>query len=338
MEISDQTISVVIQGPVIGTGASPSETSTTAAVIKSVRQFLPKAEVILSTWEGTACDHIPADIVVMSKDPGAFPVDESTSPVLYNNLNRMLVSTQAGLAKSGRPFSIKLRTDTPLRRAPDYSLISPVSCESLPKLFDRRILASHIYTRHPLKRPVLFHLSDLVHFGSTSAMRTLWNIPLVDDPLFTRWNQYHVRSQLNPYPGNEYNFRCAPEQYLLETLARRISPNVFLTHTGDGRISWLFLWLRLLSTHFVIQPYENFFATLPNRMVEHANDFDLFTAEELPWLERWSGKQTSLSLCLKTTLAYWKAKRQYTRPWRFGNYGSRLKQFLRKVNSRKVRK
>ena len=321
---------MVIQGPVVGTNASPSEVCTTAAVVESVRRFLPNAEVILSTWEGTDCDHIPADIVVKSKDPGALPVNVSTSHVVYNNLNRMLVSTQAGLALCSRPYSIKLRTDTPLRGTPDYALIKPVVCESFSPLFDQRILVPNIYTRHPLKRPVLFHLSDLVQFGSTAALRTLWCIPLVDDPLFTTWNRNRDRSRFNVYPENEYNFRCAPEQYLVETLARQISPKLFLKHAGDGGISWLFLWLRLLSTHFVIQPYEKFFATLPNRLAEQSNAFDLFAEEDLPWLERWGRKHIPFSLRLEAIFAYSNAKRNFTRPGIYQTCKTGAKRTLRK--------
>jgi hypothetical protein len=299
-------------------------------VLESVRWFLPKAEIILSTWEGTDYGHLSADIVVTSKDPGAFPFNDSSSRVQYNNLNRMLVSTQAGLARCTRPFAIKLRTDTPLVRQPDFAAITPVRAGGSSTLFERRVLVPNIYTRHPLKRPVLFHLSDLVHFGTTTDLRTLWCVPLVNDPEFTRWNRDRFPLPCNAYPELEYHCRCAPEQYLVESLARRIEPGVFLTHPGDGRVSWLFLWLRLLATHFVIQPYERFFAALPDRMAEHAHAFDLFAGDDLPWLELWGRTRTPLGLRVKAMVAYSQAQSRYMPPRRYRLIGRAIRRILRR--------
>lgn len=331
MAICDQSISVVIQGPVVGGSATAPDVCSTAAVVASVRRFLPKAEVILSTWEGTSCDHLPVDIVVTSKDPGAYPVNNATGCVQYNNLNRMLVSTAAGLEQCGRPFSIKLRTDTPLRSAPDYAAIPPVSCEPSFRFFERRILVPNIYTRNPLKRPVLFHLSDLVQFGTTTDLRTLWCIPLVDEPAFTQWTSDTYPLPCNAYPEVEYHCRCSPEQYLVESLVRRKHAEVFLTHPADGRLSWLFLWLRLLATHFVVEPYTQFFAVLPARMTEHAQAFDLIAAADLPWLSRWNRFPAPVGLRVNAMTEYAKARCRYTKPSRLRSFGRAVRRTLKRL-------
>ena len=58
-----KNISVVVQGPIL-----PFQT---AICLKSIRKFLPKAEIILSTWEGSNINDLDYDVLVLNKDPGA---------------------------------------------------------------------------------------------------------------------------------------------------------------------------------------------------------------------------------------------------------------------------
>ena len=91
MEAKD--ISVVVQGAV--------DRRLTAVCLGSMRRLLPGAQLILSTWEGTDPSGLDCDILVRSPDPGAKTMD--TAHASSYNLNRMLRSSHAGLAHTGRP-------------------------------------------------------------------------------------------------------------------------------------------------------------------------------------------------------------------------------------------
>ena len=104
--IEDGEISVVIQGPLL-----PDQVEGAARCVASVRSMLPGAEVILSTWEGEDASGFASPVrVVQSPDPGAFLVRHERP----NNLNRLQVSTWAGLQHVSRRYCLKFRTDLAL--------------------------------------------------------------------------------------------------------------------------------------------------------------------------------------------------------------------------------
>ena len=104
MGIKSKDISVVVQGAV---------DKSTKKCLNSIRKYLPQAEIILSTWEGSNLKGLKYDILVPNKDPGGVLICPKTK--LYNNLNRQLLSTQNGLKKANRKYTIKFRTDFYLR-------------------------------------------------------------------------------------------------------------------------------------------------------------------------------------------------------------------------------
>ena len=99
--IKPEEISVVVQGAI--------DKDNTAKCLKSIRYYLPKSEIILSTWENSNIDDLDYDILVENKDPGALIQDPLYGA--YNNGNRQLLSTQEGIKKATRKYILKLRTD-----------------------------------------------------------------------------------------------------------------------------------------------------------------------------------------------------------------------------------
>lgn len=94
--IDSQDISVVVQGAI--------SKEETPKCLKSIRKFLPNAEIVLSTWEGSDVSFLNGlyDILLLNKDPGAGYYYKTETTVKYNNINRQLFSTQKGLKKSNK--------------------------------------------------------------------------------------------------------------------------------------------------------------------------------------------------------------------------------------------
>lgn len=208
---SSSDVSVVLQGPI---------QQQTASVISSVRRVLPSAEVILSTWENSDVSGLAADIVITSPDPGSIP-SGLPGPRATSNINRQIVSTQAGLEKASRPYILKARTDTVFHSANFLGAIHAFPAHGKYHVLKERIVTPTRITLDPRRCPHAMHMSDWVHAGLAEDIRLLWSLPLVTEEEALYWN-----SSTTPLPKEEaiwlrdYRSRLAPEQYLFTHLMK----------------------------------------------------------------------------------------------------------------------
>jgi len=174
--ISFSQISVVMQGPILGRPDDALENQLTRRCAESVRKFLPGAELILSTWEGGNVQGIEYDVLLKSEDPGTVKsyCEKNT------NLNRQLVSTQAGLKAATRSYVFKMRTDTVLTGNAFINLF-----EAFPRratshqIFSQRVLCWNMFTKNPARSRIgCYHTSDILSFGLANDIRLLWDIPI----------------------------------------------------------------------------------------------------------------------------------------------------------------
>lgn len=94
--IKPDEISVVVQGEI--------ERDATPKCLKSIRRFLPGAEIVLSTWEGRSCEGLDYDILVLNVDPGPSDLIRQYPFEQVNNCNRQIVSTKNGINKSSKKY------------------------------------------------------------------------------------------------------------------------------------------------------------------------------------------------------------------------------------------
>lgn len=171
MPIPPDAISVVVQGPVV-----PGRTEET---LSSIRQFLPGAELILSTWKGSDVSGLSPDVLVLSDDPGAVPAMVSSQ-----NINRQIRSTANGLAHAVRPYAIKLRSDCFLRNAECLTWFDRArSCPRpiSPCVFNERVIICRHFTRNPARSGILAHPSDIFSLGKVEDLRRLWSVPFATE-------------------------------------------------------------------------------------------------------------------------------------------------------------
>lgn len=215
-----EDISVVVQGALC---------CHTPAVLNSIRQWLPKAEIILSTWQGAEVGGLDFDLLLLNEDPGGCITSDSGT---MQNLNRQLLSTKNGIKAASRRFVLKLRSDT--------SLIGDSFLDywgSFPKrekpysLFSERILTCSFYTRPPRwkKQAYLYHPSDWCSFGTKEDMLLLWDLPLVSEPDFS---QYFKEDCTLNHSKNKNWTRFFPEQYFF---IASLEQNGFQTRVSSHR-------------------------------------------------------------------------------------------------------
>jgi hypothetical protein len=171
----------VVQGPVV---ARPPH--TTRDCTRSIRRFFPESRIILSTWEGSNVTGIDCDELLLNVDPGA-SCDSSLPDSPYNrpnSINRMIVSTAAGLAASRTPWSVRMRSDFVFTTA--ALLERDATCRDVFKkrdprwqVFEEPILCPSLYAVDTFKQPLAYHPSDMLHVGRTTDLQQLWNVPLM---------------------------------------------------------------------------------------------------------------------------------------------------------------
>lgn len=230
--VSDKNISVVVQGAI--------EKELTYKCLLSVRKYLPGAEIVLSTWKGSdvSCLSGLYDILVLNANPGGFLFNASTGQI--NNNNRMVLSTQEGLKRSRRKYTLKLRSDLVLKNNnilkytnDNYARIKWY------KLFKQRVVANNIFTfkfeagEHGVRHYRPFHVSDWWFFGLTEDLRLLFDIPLGDEP---ELSQYFLmrnmpESKYHRFPDAKWRF--SPEQYVQVECVRKHFKDIKFEHILD---------------------------------------------------------------------------------------------------------
>lgn len=155
---------------------------------------------------------MPFDKVTYSSDPGAHIFDDKL--VTHNNLNRQLVSTNAGLDQVKRKYTLKFRSDMVLTGNGFLNFFDRFRDRSEQwKILEKRVLVSTVYTRNPRRLfRLLFHPSDWVSFGLTEDVKKMWDVPLAKEPEFSRWFENRLRPQPDHWPRSL--IRYYPEQYL----------------------------------------------------------------------------------------------------------------------------
>ncbi len=245
--LPSKDISVIVQGAIYPT--------LTPRCLQSIRTYLPDAEIILSTWEGSALEGLDYDCVVCSPDPGSVLHD-----LVYftaNNTNRQLVSTQAGLGKAQRPYTLKIRTDFELRSA-DFLL----HWDTFPRrntsyaFFERRVLCDVVYSKMSSSqtyRPLPFHPSDFWFFGFTSDIKAYFSgTPLLSTEELSGWQVKYPHK----IPYKHAFFRYAPEQFFCFSWVKKHYPDARFADWSDWDEVNIELSSNVLFNNFIFLDYK----------------------------------------------------------------------------------
>lgn len=182
--IKPEDISVVIQGPIFNDAEKNIDYTKKACL--SVRQHLPGAEIILSTWQDEITEGLTYDILVKSPDPGNFTFIlsekmDNGSDRYPMNINRQIVSTRNGIEKSTRKYVCKMRSDSILcgkHFLQEYCKYNAPIKEPYNKVLKRRVVT--LTSVNPKRYfPFAFYLCDWFFFGQKSDIEYMWDIPLI---------------------------------------------------------------------------------------------------------------------------------------------------------------
>ena len=197
-------ISVIVQGTV--------DENITSKCLKSVRKYLPDAEIVLASYIDTNTNDLDFDKLALVEDPGFYPYNKQAN-AKPNNINRQIQTTLAGLKAAARKYAFKLRSDFIINGCGfiDFFNQFPKSDPEY-KIFEEKLLSCTCFARNPRddKNNFAHHPSDIAFFGLRSDLLNLFNLPLMSKEDF----EYMERKGYNLS-------RFVPEQYLWISCLRK---------------------------------------------------------------------------------------------------------------------
>ena len=248
--INSSDISVVIQGAIC---------PETKKVIKSIKKFLPDAEIILSTWEGSKVKGLECDKIIFNKDVGAVAFRLNGQK---HNLNRQIFSTFSGFKEAKRKYILKLRSDVALLNKNFLKYFDKFPCrDSKYKIFDKRIIITNVYTRNSSPElKCLFHPSDWVMFGLRDDVYKMWNIPLAPEPETSQWFKTHKKPVYDIFP--DFLTRYHAEQYIWTSVLKKNGVNFKFNNYLSYSKKLIKISERSIFNNFIVLDYKPKFSFL----------------------------------------------------------------------------
>ena len=251
-QISSKDLSVVIQGAV-----TPCET---IPCLKSIRKYLPAAQIILSTWKNSDVSPYDGlyDILVLNDDPGAVVFE--TEKQKTNSLNRILISSRNGIKNAERKYVLRIRSDLVLKNDNILKLSDSFKHRNKSSsLFKNRIFAYDIFSLKfnsckDIKQSMLFHISDWCYLGLRQDLEELFNIPEVKEPEFSRYFEFHDKAVTVIFPTRLW--RMSPEQYFTYSNALKVFNNLKFENYLDVNPENI-----TISENFIINNFRVFSST-----------------------------------------------------------------------------
>ena len=250
-KIKSEEISVVVQGAI--------DKENTPLCLKSIRKYLPYAEIILSTWEGSDVEGLEYDILLLNQDPGGYIAIYNKASSL-NNFNRQLVSTCNGILKASRKYCLKVRSDIILKNSEFLQYWDNFEIRNNEyKLFSHRVLCSSIYSRENSCNltgnsfPTPFHPSDFWFFGLTQDLKNYFcDCPLQTEEEASNWSFKYP----NRLPYSSMLWRFAPEQQFCVNWVKKYYSNLQFEDWSDWNIKNIELSNNILYNNFIFLEYK----------------------------------------------------------------------------------
>ena len=241
--IDTADISVIVQGNVA---------KETEKCLKSIRKCLPNSEIILSTWHGAETNGLDYDTLVLSDDPGSLGWHFYGNKIVPFNYNRQIVSTKAGLEKSNRKYTLKIRSDFFLKNAVFLSHFEDFPLRNKEAtFFKHRVIVPSVYTRMFFSEtgfPTPFCVSDFFFFGLTDDVKDYFDSEIITSDDGCNWHFLYPDRK----PDIKETGRYAPEQFLCYGWAKRHGIACSFEDCSDWNMKNLAVSNAVLFSNFIV--------------------------------------------------------------------------------------
>lgn len=252
----ESKISVIVQGRI--------DKDLTSLCLASLRKYLPKAEIILSTWNGSDVSRLDYDHVLFNDEPESFFYSSKKDSKL-NNINKQIVSTLYGIKKSKRKYVLKLRSDFLLNGNTFIDFFGRYEKQDSDfLLFKHKIMACSYFCRDPRRSNLAFHPSDIAFFGLREDLLNLFDVPLMD-----KREEYYLKNN-----KGEWINRYLPEQYLFVNFLRKNGRQPLITDQLDIDENFIEQTERFFASNFIILNWKLFNLSPPKKFCNcYKNDY-----------------------------------------------------------------
>ncbi len=200
-KIADKSIAVLLQGTL-----RLDQTGIADRAIRSIRDVLPNAEIVVSHPDHEDPRGLEADKFVGYPDPGP---DICFCGKSEMNLSRPILSMQMGLDTIDREFVLKFRPEFQLNGS-EFVNWAPLN----------RIRVTNAFTHNLNEDPRYLHASDVIQFGALEQMREFWSHQFLREEL---WVCAPNRIE-RPTVASDGCSLLRPEQLLTREYAKKRSP------------------------------------------------------------------------------------------------------------------
>lgn len=244
--IRTDEISVVVQGPIYP--------NLTEHNLLSIRNFLPNAEIILSTWHGSNVYSLNYDKLILNDDPGGFT--HKCNQLKTNNINRLIVSSRNGIAAAKNKYVLKIRSDFILKGSSflkffdRYDLVEPDFV-----IFKHKLLACSYFSRNPRKVNLMFHPSDIAFFGLKDDLFNLFDIALM-----SKSDEFYIKKD------GKWDRKYAPEQYIFITFLQKNNKNVSCSNYEPASENNIIKTERYFTSNFIFLDWKLFNLISPAKL------------------------------------------------------------------------
>ena len=227
-KIKSDQISFVLQGKNIK--------GQTAKCCKSIRKYFPESEIIFSTYENEDCGDLDCDLVEKIVDPGATLL----SGRMYNNINRILATTKAGISKASKEYCCKIRSDMCFDSDKLLFIYNNFHKRNdMISIFKQRLVFYQLWSRkyellnNKFKIDCPWYLSDWLCFGYTVDVARYFNsINFTKEPEFSLFFD-NPENRLCGFFDANVKWRFPPEQYFCTQFFSKYFPEANMKSLQD---------------------------------------------------------------------------------------------------------
>lgn len=248
-------LSIVFQGSLSHIKTRPQQDSFKRN-LTFLKEKNPGCEIIISTWEGEKSSYLNPLVnkIIYSKDPGPLPGLKFDNKL--NNVNRLIVSSCAGVAAARGEYIVKLRTDLEFYMEDIvgfYENETNKYGQLEPDVFSKKMICTNLFTIDPrfIER-MPYHISDWIQIGFSPDLKKYWNIKNyeLDDALYYNFNKHNKGS--NEFEI-QFQSRYAAEQYLTVSGCRNFGHEIPLRNHNDFDDKKISEFYSFLSHNYIIR-------------------------------------------------------------------------------------
>jgi hypothetical protein len=269
-------LSILFCGPV----ESPTQDFPgTAAAAARLRELLPGAEFILTTWRGAELPERHEkvfDRVLWLADPGGMTLKKISGSEFVVNFRRLVCAALEAASVASRAWVWRIRCDCFVADARALGVYAHLSAEFRPNnfsIFQAPVLIPTIFTRDPRKGGRIGHPSDLMHLGRREDVMSLFQAAR-EGPFY--------RDAIGPAEGSE----LSPEQMIWQSALRKFRPTQAWSRVTFPASSSLLAHEHAMLGNFLLADFGELGASFKKDFLHRDSPGNCFASAEFRHLRR----------------------------------------------------